>query len=237
MAETKSSMVLDGPTVARVTGEDKSSTRDMHGKAFEFSPKFKAVVYGNLPPKISGSASAIARRVLVIPLNCVFKGAVGSAGGSAPDLELMKKLEAEQGKILNWLIEGCLWWQKQGLRIPAIVAEASQKFVRDADIVATWKADRLVEDPAGKLFNGPAYEDYAPYARAQGREPGSAESFGHRLTELLGVETKPGKDDARKSVRFRAGWRLVSDRRTDPFTETAKPPTAPGTGPSPEIVH
>lgn len=67
MAETKTAMVLDGPIISRLTGGENIQLRDLHGKAFEFTPKFKPLLYGNLPPTISGSAAAIARRVYVVP--------------------------------------------------------------------------------------------------------------------------------------------------------------------------
>ena len=61
----ENAMVLDGPIISRLTGGENIQLRDLHGKAFEFTPKFKPLLYGNLPPTISGSAAAIARRVYV----------------------------------------------------------------------------------------------------------------------------------------------------------------------------
>ncbi|PGA86504.1 primase-like DNA-binding domain-containing protein, partial [Bacillus toyonensis] len=37
---------------------------------------------------------------------------------------------------LNWAIEGCMNWQKDGLKEPKVVAEATEKYKDDMDILA-----------------------------------------------------------------------------------------------------
>lgn len=227
MPETKASMVFDGPTIARATGEDTMAIRDLHGKAFAFRPKCKFAIYGNQAPTLSGSSSALARRLLVVPLNVVFKGAVGGKSTGQADPHLMKKLRAEAGGILSWLVQGCLRWQKLGLSIPPTVAAASQDFARDADPISTWVTEHIVSLPSSELENDKAYGHWKDWARANGYEPGSARSFGVKLTERLGpsvVGTKQVKKSStdnsvnppkiktttiQKTYRYRTGWGLI----------------------------
>ena len=209
MPETKSSMVLDVPTIARITGEDRIATRDMHGKAFDMVPKFKVILYGNQAPAISGSALAIERRLHVVPLSNVFKSA-DSAPGSA-NLDLAKELENELGGILRWAIEGCLLWQKDGeLRVPKVMREALTTFMRNSDHVSAWAGESLIQQPGARLWNGGAYSAWKDWALAHGYEPGAERSFSDRLTDAIGCAPvpNPSRSPNGRSERYRSNWRL-----------------------------
>jgi putative DNA primase/helicase len=191
-AETKQQMTLDGPTIARITGGDTFSTRDLHGKAFPFKPIFKAVLYGNDPVKVSGSVKALARRLLVVPFDQEFKSEIGTVNPKT-DIELPNKLKAEYGAILGWLIQGCLLWQQYGLAPPPSVIGASRRFIGDADLVAVWHTEHVIQDPEGRLTNDEAWGSFSRWARDGGHKHVTREDFGARLTELLG-EVKVAKD-------------------------------------------
>jgi phage/plasmid-associated DNA primase len=230
-------MVLDAPTIARVTGEDPVTLRDLHGKAFEFLPKFKCIIYGNEPPKISGSVPALARRTIVIRLHKIFKDAVGE-GTNKVEVGLMKILESEFGGILQWMIDGCLQWQKVGLCVPAVVAESSRNFIANADTFARWLAEDVLADPAGRLWNEDAYPAWCAYAVRHGHEPGSNQTFGNRLTDYIGEPEPPGKHPRTgKSARYRAGWRLAAHAAVPAallgFTEVAEPAGSARPAPTP----
>ena len=96
-----------------------------------------------------------------------------------------------------------------------------------------------MNDPSGRLWNKSAYADWKDFARQRGREPGSQESFGHKLKEHLGGETTPGKDALGKSARYRNGWRLVklSDRAAEVLNDAAHPPTEVAPTPAPKVLH
>ncbi len=44
------------------------------------------------------------------------------------DPKLLQKLQAERAGILRWLVEGCLLWQKHGLKIPESLTAGKNKY-------------------------------------------------------------------------------------------------------------
>jgi putative DNA primase/helicase len=47
-----------------------------------------------------------------------------------PDDKLEEKLKAEWSAILRWCLDGCLDWQRDGLRPPASVQEATTDYLK-----------------------------------------------------------------------------------------------------------
>jgi putative DNA primase/helicase len=54
-----------------------------------------------------------------------------------PDKDLEKKLKSEWPMILNWMIEGCIDWQKNGLIRPDKVIAATEEYFDEQDIFVT----------------------------------------------------------------------------------------------------
>jgi putative DNA primase/helicase len=64
------------------------------------------------------------------------------------DPQLADKLKAEWPAILRWMVDGCLDWRGDGLRIPAAVREATDNYLADQDTLAQWADEWLTRDPA-----------------------------------------------------------------------------------------
>ena len=78
-----------------------------------------------------------------------------AAGDDDEFLSDEQKLKLEIEGILNWAIEGCVRWQKDGLHIPAIVANATEDYRRDMDQFAQFLLDRC---EAGRTYKTRAIE-------------------------------------------------------------------------------
>jgi len=81
----------------------------MRQDVFEFLPQFKLTIVGNHKPVLRNVDEAARRRFLIVPFE---------QKPALPDRELEGKLSAEASGILQWMIEGCLDWQKHGLVSP-----------------------------------------------------------------------------------------------------------------------
>ena len=73
--------------------------------------------------------------------------------------EMMDKLRAEKSGILNWMIEGCLLWQKEGLGEPEEMRTAITEYREDMDIVSGFLGESCVTEghtnskmPSGELY-------------------------------------------------------------------------------------
>jgi putative DNA primase/helicase len=100
------------------------------------------------------------------------------------DRDLEQKLLEEKSGILNWLIEGALKWQKEKLKTPAIIANATDEYRGEMDVIGNFIKERCVQKDdlsirARELFR--AYQDWCNESNEQAT---SERMFGLRLKEL-----------------------------------------------------
>jgi putative DNA primase/helicase len=95
--------------IKTLTGGDPVAARFMRQDFFEYWPQFKLVIAGNHKPGLRSVDEAIRRRFHLIPFAVTIPP-------EERDAELAEKLKAERPGILQWLVEGCLEWQIEGLR-------------------------------------------------------------------------------------------------------------------------
>ncbi|WP_202822920.1 phage/plasmid primase, P4 family [Bacillus cereus] len=115
--------------VKQITGGEPVLARFLRQEFFEFIPEFKVFFTTNHKPIIGGLDEGIWRRVKLIPFNL-------NLPAHKRDKRLPEKLSLEMPGILNWAIKGCMKWQKDGLKEPKVVAEATGKYKDDMDILA-----------------------------------------------------------------------------------------------------
>ena len=110
--------------VNQLTGGDVIAARFLHKEFFEFVPQLKLWLAANNQPRITGIDGAIWRRILQIPFD-------QQIPEQKRDMHL-KNILCDTKKtgpaVLSWLVQGCLAWQKEGLR-PPDVCEAGCKRV------------------------------------------------------------------------------------------------------------
>ena len=94
--------------VKGMTGGDKLSARFLNKEFFSFTPQLKLFIGTNHKPTIKGTDHGMWRRVRCIPFEVVIPDA-------EQDKTLLDRLRMEFPGILNWLIQGCLAWQRDGL--------------------------------------------------------------------------------------------------------------------------
>jgi putative DNA primase/helicase len=124
------------------------------------------------------------RRMNLIPLTFV---------PSKPDKDLSQVLLGELPGILAWSIQGCLAWQRKGLRPPQVVQQATDEYFADQDAVANWVAERCKIDPLGSMPSRRAYADWKAWATARGEEPGTEKRFSGELERhFMKKRTKTG---------------------------------------------
>lgn len=58
------------------------------------------------------------------------------------DRRLKYKLSAELTGIFRWAVEGCLLWQKEGLKMPRAVLEEVREYRREMDVISAFVEDK-----------------------------------------------------------------------------------------------
>ena len=195
-----------------VAGNDKIAARFLYGEFFEYVPQFKIFLATNWMPKISGTDHGIWRRIRLIPFEVAFldpKVHPEAPPKRRQDRELGVKLRSELPGILNWMIEGCLRWQKDGLSRPDIVTAATESYREDNDPVGQFISE-CCEQKGYEPF-AVLYESYYEWAEVVRDRPISKKEFSQRLIAKGYVRERKGN----ASVIAIAGLQLVRVRGLD----------------------
>jgi phage/plasmid-associated DNA primase len=133
-------------------------------------------VIGNHKPALRNVDDAAKRRFNIVPFTYKPQN---------PDRELEQKLRDEWPSILRWMIDGCLSWQRDGLKRPQVVINATAEYFSEQDTFKQWVedcceiGDRSLSETTGSLFH-----NWSQYAIASGEQPRTKKWFGQELTRI-----------------------------------------------------
>lgn len=197
-SETEEGRAWAESRIKQMTGGDRISARFMRQDFFEFTPQFKLMIVGNHKPVLRNVDDAARRRFLIVPFE---------RKPESPDRELEAKLMLEAPAILQWMIDGCLDWQANGLAKPASVLAATEEYFSDQDLFAHWLAEECDSEPGNNdksETSGTLFKAWKDYAIAAGHSPGSQLSFkdqmirhgfkfyrGRNSREFFGIRLRP----------------------------------------------
>lgn len=159
-----------------LTGGDQMKARFMRRDFFEFTPTYKIWLAANHKPTIAGTDLAIWRRIRLIPFSVVIPD-------EEQDKELTIKLRREYPGILNWALQGCLDWQREGIDPPAEVRAATDAYKAEQDVLALFIDECCKEGPKERVAPDALYVGYTNWCKEAGEKPLSRNAFGTRLTE------------------------------------------------------
>ncbi|KRR09972.1 hypothetical protein CQ12_06050 [Bradyrhizobium jicamae] len=182
--------------IKSLTGGDPISARFMGRDFFEYIPTFKLIIAGNHKPRLSTVDEAIRRRMNMIPFTVQIPAA-------ERDAALPERLKAEWGGILQWMVEGCLAWQRDGLQPPAAVRAATEEYLSGQDALATWLDERCEQAIGTWAARTELFASWSGWANNARERIGNATEFYEALASK-GFEAS-GRNGARgfKGVRLR----------------------------------
>jgi putative DNA primase/helicase len=158
---------LNAALVKMLTGGEKIRARKMGQDFYEYDSTAKFIIFGNAKPEISGGDDGIWRRVGLVPFLARFED------GKSRDKDLPEKLKAERPGILAWAVRGALDWQKNGLRPPAVVTEATKEYRAEQDPVHRFIEERCVKGAGLWVKSSVLYDAYRQWA-----SPGADSDYG-----------------------------------------------------------
>lgn len=153
----------------QLTGDDTVTARKLYAEEFEFKPEFKLWMATNHKPIIRGTDTGIWRRIHMIPFTVQIPN-------EKVDKKLKYKLKAEMTGIFKWCVDGCLLWQKEGLKMPRAVLESVNEYRREMDVISAFVEDMCVE--SGSVQASTLYAVYAKWAEENHEYRMSATKFG-----------------------------------------------------------
>jgi putative DNA primase/helicase len=192
-AETRRDGKLNEALVKTTTGRDRLRVAHKFGQFFEFTPVFTPILVTNHRPTIEGQDHAIWRRVKLVPFNVTI-----------PDHEqdhgLADRLMGELPGILNWALDGCLAWQREGFGFPDEVIQATADYRAEQDVLGDWLEARCVVRPDVEDEFGGLYADYVGFSGDRNEQPVNQTRFRMSLDERGFAPVKRSK-----GVRHRRG--------------------------------
>lgn len=196
-SETNESARWNAARIKSLTGGDALTARFMRGDYFDFNPTHKLVVSSNRRPNLGRVDHATTRRVELIPFEITF---------TAPDRTIKERLRAEAPGILEWAIQGCLLWQRWGIRPPASVQKATEEYLHDQDDIQMFVDERCDIAPTVRTSSSVLYAEWQDWCQTTGTYVGSKKDFTQRmavkfetklvqnLTHFIGVRLAPKND-------------------------------------------
>lgn len=185
-SETQENVRLNEGRLKSITGGDVITARFMYKDLFSYKPQAHFLLAFNHKPIITDDSEGAWRRIHLIAHTRIFKE-------YEQNKDLPELLRIELPGILNWLIEGCLEWQRDGLKVPQSVTQATESYRQEMNPLRQFVEDQcLVGDyhvPVSELWD--AYHRWADHMRERYRL--SQRNFNVRL-EGMGYERKPVRD-------------------------------------------
>lgn len=205
-----------------LTGGDTVAARHLYRESFEFRPAFKLWLCANHAPRVHADDTAMWRRILRLPFEHP-----RPEEAQDPQMKATLRDPAKAGPaILAWAVRGCLEWQRDGLKVPGKVKEATEAYREDQDPIRDFVDDRCVLHKAEQATSASLRDRYEKWCELNGENPVHARTFGKLLTSRGCKPTRIGK----ASVRGWSGIGLKAEADTTDTTDTifSKPPTRGG---------
>lgn len=170
----------------QLTGDDTVTARKLYGDEFEFKPEFKLWMATNHKPVIRGTDTGIWRRIHMIPFTVQIPE-------EKIDRRLKYKLSAELTGIFRWAVEGCLLWQKEGLKMPRAVLEEVREYRREMDVISAFVEDKCTVGKGLSVKSSQLFAAYLNWAEQNNEYRMSSTKFGMELAKRFEkVRTRGG---------------------------------------------
>lgn len=122
----------DDARLKELTSREEITAKELYAMPFTFRPTHKLIVRGNNKPVIRDTSDGTWRRMVLIGFNRVFQQ---HEREEALDEWLVQH---EGAGILAWLVDGCLKWQREGMKLPAKVVSETAAYKADSDVFGQW---------------------------------------------------------------------------------------------------
>ena len=160
--------------IKMLTGHDKVKARFMNKDYFEFDPVCKIMIFGNHRPRLHSVGEEMKRRIHMVE----FRETIPV---EERDNLLKTAICAEYPAILQWMIDGCMEWQAEGLGRPEAVSQATDDYLSSQDTLGSWLEECCDRDPNSRCMVSGAYRNFETWAKARGEYVPSVTVFSEKM--------------------------------------------------------
>lgn len=172
--ETEEGRRWDEAKIKTLTGADVIAARFMRCDFFNYIPQFKLLVIGNHKPGLRSVDTAMKRRMNIIPFTV-------EISPERRNVNLPDELRAEWPGILQWAVEGCIEWQRDGLRPPAAVTVATESYLAAEDATGMWLEECCILKNNARTLSSALYQSWKWWSENTGEFTGSLKRFVQNL--------------------------------------------------------
>lgn len=210
--ESSKNAYLDEELVKSLVDSGEVQARQIYQAPFTFQPVATPVLTTNYRPRITGDYS-ISRRILFVPFD--YQVPKDKRNPKFKDEILVPELSG----ILNWALEGCSQYLRQGLNPPKCIIEATNEYIRENDKIGRFIEERMVEDPGSRTPLQEVKNVYVEWAIANGFREVSTDRVSTELRSrdwrvekrnngvyyVLGLRFRTGKDTSNDLLQLVPG--------------------------------
>jgi putative DNA primase/helicase len=168
--------------IKMLTGRDKVKARFMNRDYFEFDPVCKIMIFGNHRPRLHSVGEEMKRRIHLVEFP-------DSIPQSERDGSLKLAIREEYPAILQWMIDGCIAWQQEGLGRPEAVSLATDDYLDSQDTLGAWIEECCERSEVSRCLVSGAYRSFEAWAKARGEYVPSVTVFSEKM-QARGIEKR-----------------------------------------------
>jgi putative DNA primase/helicase len=175
--ETEEGVRWNEKLVKDLTGGDQVKGWLLYEGNITFAPTHTWWIAGNHRPRVTSTGSAFWRRMRLVHFEREF-------GRAEQDPHLPLKLREEAPGIFNWMVQGCLLWQKEGLEPPEAVTQQVIAYRAQEDIVGLFVQNCIEPRAGGFVSSAQLYSAFTEWCTVEGHHQGLGKGqLARRLAE------------------------------------------------------
>ncbi|MCX5115515.1 phage/plasmid primase, P4 family [Streptomyces sp. NBC_00378] len=175
-SETEKGRRFAEANMKRLVGGDPIEANLMHKNPIQFLPSHTLIMLTNHLPTVSGDDPAVWRRILVVPFDVVIPPE--ERDGGLPD-----RLKKAAPAILQWVYDGWLDYQEQGLNPPEVVKVRTAEYQASSDVLGRFLDERTMATPHGRVRARDLFNAWTTWCHASGEQPTTEKAFAESLAQ------------------------------------------------------
>lgn len=188
---------LNEGLLKQLTGGSKITCRFLYADEFEYLPEFKIWVATNHKPIIRGMDLGIWRRIKLIPFEV-------NIPKNKVDKNLKYRLRKEFPQILKWAVDGCMLWQKEGMKEPQCVLDAVKEYKQEMDLLAGF-LEQCIEidyDADYSIMASDLFALYSKWAKRNNEYEMTSKKFFREVSKKLPEKGRSSKGIFYSNIRL-----------------------------------
>jgi P4 family phage/plasmid primase-like protien len=184
-AETEEGNRLSTGMLKQIASTDPLTAEKKYRDPFVFTPTHSLILYTNHLPKVGSDDLGTWRRLVPVPFSAKIEN---------PQLDFAEKLiENAGGEILNWCIQGAMYFIKNGYKLPncSAVENAKSEYKADNDWLSQFLEECCTIAAHEAESGSKLYERYSEWCVKSGEYKRCNRDFAKAL-ESRGFEKKKG---------------------------------------------